>query len=406
MKDLTYLEQKPIAVLGAGGIGKAIAADCVLGGQDVILCDLEPFASKTLANLENGFRFHGAQTNKYGFYREGVAYFNKTTTSVKEAVEDAGIIIVAVPAVGHTIFFKEIIKYVKDGQIIHIFPDNYGTLLFRKLMREMNCDKKVVVGGWSSAPYGSRIDSEGKFLLPSASIFYRAITLRGAALPMTDQEVFLESTKYIRAMDAITKGEGPVGGNTVMDIGFSNVNPILHCPGVILGVGAMENYGVIYGDNKHDFSIYCHVYSPTVSQVQYTVYLEECGIAEAMGVGIQHFDKEQFFSRSNILGCEYMGEGMSAPYDEVFEMALGTGPFTVNHRYLTEDIPIGCHVFHELGKKYGVKTPVIDSMIAMASAMLERDFYAEGYTLDYLGIGNMNKEELLDYLNTGNYKAY
>ena len=97
---------------------------------------------------------------------------------------------------------------------------------------------------------------------------------------------------------------------------------------------------------------------------------------------------------------------MSAPYDEVFEMALGTGPFTVNHRYLTEDIPIGCHVFHELGKKYGVKTPVIDSMIAMASAMLERDFYAEGYTLDYLGIGNMNKEELLDYLNTGNYKAY
>ena len=87
MKDLTYLEQKPIAVLGAGGIGKAIAADCVLGGQDVILCDLEPFASKTLANLENGFRFHGAQTNKYGFYREGVAYFNKTTTSVKEAVE-------------------------------------------------------------------------------------------------------------------------------------------------------------------------------------------------------------------------------------------------------------------------------------------------------------------------------
>ncbi|WPK77215.1 NAD(P)-binding domain-containing protein [Eubacterium callanderi] len=131
MKDLTYLEQKPIAVLGAGGIGKAIAADCVLGGQDVILCDLEPFASKTLANLENGFRFHGAQTNKYGFYREGVAYFNKTTTSVKEAVEDAGIIIVAVPAVGHTIFFKEIIKYVKDGQIIHIFPDNYGTLLYR-----------------------------------------------------------------------------------------------------------------------------------------------------------------------------------------------------------------------------------------------------------------------------------
>jgi opine dehydrogenase len=85
-------------------------------------------------------------------------------------------------------------------------------------------------------------------------------------------------------------------------------------------------------------------------------------------------------------------------------MAIGTGPFKVDHRYLTEDIPIGCHVYHELGKKFGVKTPVIDSMITMASAMLGRDFYAEGYTLEYLDIAHMNKEELLDYLNNGNYK--
>ena len=405
MKDLSYLAGKPIAILGAGGIGKAIAADCVLAGQEVVLCDIEPFAKTTLANLQNGFRFHGNQTNKFGFFREGVAKFQKITTSVAEAVKDAEIIIIALPAVGHTTFFKELIPHLRDGQIIHIFPDNYGTLLFRKLMQEMHCEKQVVVGGWSSAPYGSRIESEGPFLLPSTRIIYRAITLRGAALPMTDQEVFLESVKYIGAMDAITHGLGPVGGNTVMDTGFSNVNPILHCPGVILGVGAMENYGLIYGDNKNDFSIYCHVYSPTVSKVQYAVYQEECAIAEAMGVGIQPFAKEEFFSRSNILGSEYMGEGMHVPYEEVYEMALGTGPFSVNHRYLTEDIPIGCHVFHELGKKFGVATPIIDSMIHMANAMLDRDFFAEGYTLDYLGIGHMTIDELFAYLDEGIYTA-
>ena len=404
MKDLSYLEGKPVAILGAGGIGKALAADCVLGGQEVILCDLEPFASVSLANLKNGFRFHGEQTNRYGFRRDGVAHFDKTTTSVEEAMAEADILIVALPAVGHTAFFKQMIPYLRDGQIIHIFPDNFGSLLFRKLMREAHCNKKVIIGGWSSAPYGSRLESEGKYLLPSTRIIYRAITLRGAALPMTDTESFLESAKYIRAMDAITTGDGAVAGETVMDIGLSNVNPILHCPGVILGVGAMENYGVIYGDNKHDFSIYCHVYSPTVSQVQYTVYKEECAIAETMGVGIQPFRKEQFFSRSNILGCEYMGDDMEAPFDEIYEMALGTGPFSVNHRYLTEDIPVGCHVFHELGQKFGVKTPVIDSMISMASAMLERDFWKEGLKLDYLGIDHMTKDELLDYLKIGNYK--
>jgi len=404
MKDLSYLENKPIAVLGAGGIGKAMAADCVLGGQDVILCDIEPFAKVSLANLENGFRFHGDQPSRYGFRREGTVHFKKVTTDLKEAMDAADILIVAVPAVGHTAFFEKMIPYLRNGQIIHIFPDNYGTLLFRKVMRSMKSDKKIVVGGWSSAPFGSRIDTEGPYVLPSTRIMYRAVTLRGAALPMTDQEVFLESVKYIRAMDAITTGDGPVGADTVMDTGFSNVNPILHCPGVILGAGAIENYGVIYGDNKKDFSIYCHVYSPTVSKVQYTVYQEECAIAKAMGVGIQPFREEQFYSRSNILGCEYMGDEMFVPFEDVYEMALGTGPFTVNHRYLTEDIPIGCHVFHELGKKYGIKTPTIDSMISMASAMLGRDFYAEGYTLDYLGIGHMNEEELQDYLRRGAYK--
>ena len=124
-----------------------------------------------------------------------------------------------------------------------------------------------------------------------------------------------------------------------------------------------------------------------------------------MGVGIQPFEKEEFSSRSNILGSEYMGEGMHVPYDEVYEMALGTGPFSVNHRYKTEDIPIGCHVFHELGKKYGVATPVIDSMIHMANAMLDRDFFAEGLTLEELGIAHMTKEELLNYLNNGVYTA-
>ncbi|MBM6878970.1 NAD/NADP octopine/nopaline dehydrogenase, partial [Anaerotignum lactatifermentans] len=48
---------------------------------------------------------------------------------------------------------------------------------------------------------------------------------------------------------------------------------------------------------------------------------------------------------------------------------------------------------------------VIDAMINMANAMLDRDFYADGLTLDDLGIGHMTKEELLDYLNNGVYKA-
>jgi opine dehydrogenase len=64
---------------------------------------------------------------------------------------------------------------------------------------------------------------------------------------------------------------------------------------------------------------------------------------------------------------------------------------------------VGCHIYHELGKKYGVKTKVIDSMITLASVMTGHDFYSEGMTLDDLGIGHLDKEQLLRYLNEDIY---
>lgn len=404
MSDMSYLKGKPIAVLGAGAVGKAMAADCANAGAKVRICDIPPFAEKTLFGVkEKGIKFYGDQLNLYGFERSGVAKFDRVTTDVAEAVEGAGLVVVTTPALGHKAFFEKLIPALEDGMVIHIFPDNYGSLVLRRMMREAGCNKKVIIGGWSSSTYGSRVDIKGGVILPSVRVYYRAITLRGASLPSKDQEDFLESAKYLPCMDAVTHGDGPVGGNTVMDIGFSNVNPVLHCPGTILGVGTMENFGVIYGDDKYKFSIYSHVYCPSVSQVQYAFYQEEAALARAMGVGIQPYEKENFFSRENVLGLEYMGPDYKIPFDQQDYIQFGTGPFTVENRYITEDIPVGCHVYHELGKKFGVKTPVIDAMINIACAMLDRDFYAEGYTLDYLGIGHMTREEMLKYLHEGVY---
>lgn len=68
-----------------------------------------------------------------------------------------------------------------------------------------------------------------------------------------------------------------------------------------------------------------------------------------------------------------------------------------------EDVPVGCKIYHEPGVKYGVETPIIDSMITIAAALIGKDYFNEGYSLEYLGIDNMNKEELLEYLNKGVY---
>jgi opine dehydrogenase len=399
VSDMTYLKEKPVAVLGAGAVGKAQAADCALAGARVRLCDLPPFSQKTLFGVrESGINFYGTQLNLHSFERSGIARMELVTEDIAAAVKGAGLVIIATPAFGHQVFFEKLIPCLGDGMVIHIFPDNFGSLLLRKMMGEAGCTKKVIIGGWSSSPYGSRVDIKGGVVLPRIRAYYRAITLRGAAMPMADQEDFLESAKYLGSMDCITQNNGVDSGDTALDIGFSNVNPVLHCPGTILGVGVMENWGVIYGSDKYDYSIYSHAYCPSIAKVQYSFYLEQCAIAEKIGVGIQPFKKEQFFHRESILGAEYMGPDYRIPFDQQDYIQYGTGPFDINNRYITEDIPVGCHIYHELGSIYGVKTPVIDSMINLANAMMETDFYATGYTLDYLGLGGKDLEELNRYL--------
>ena len=140
MGNMEYLKDKPIAVLGAGAIGKAAAADCALAGMKVRLCDLPQFAPKVLANIEErGIQLVGAQDNLYCFSRSGTARMELVTDDVAQAVKGAGLIVIASTALGHEMFFEKLIPALEDGMVIHTFTDNFGTFLLRRMMREKNC---------------------------------------------------------------------------------------------------------------------------------------------------------------------------------------------------------------------------------------------------------------------------
>ena len=156
MVDVEELRHAPIAILGGGAVGKTCGADCALAGQEVRICDLDPFFDNALGTvMRTGITLQdkapGTQT-KYGFRRMGKGEFAMATNSVAEAVKGAKLIVVGIPSIAHEIFFRELIPALEDGQIVHIIPDNYGSLKLRKMLREMGCTKKVINGGWSSAP--------------------------------------------------------------------------------------------------------------------------------------------------------------------------------------------------------------------------------------------------------------
>ena len=122
---------------------------------------------------------------------------------------------------------------------------------------------------------------------------------------------------------------------------------------------------------------------------------------------IPDYAYETFFSRRSMLTQEYMGLGSEGKDNVIFPWSKpcgegNTGPNSIDHRYTAEDIPMGCKIYHNLGKKFGVPTPIIDSMIVLSGAMHETSFFEDNsFDLNYLSIGQLDKEQLLCYLHTG-----
>jgi len=51
-----------------------------------------------------------------------------------------------------------------------------------------------------------------------------------------------------------------------------------------------------------------------------------------------------------------------------------------------------------LGRKSGIATPVCDSLVNIASALRQRDYWGQGRTLEMLGLGGMGPAEILMHI--------
>jgi opine dehydrogenase len=78
-----------------------------------------------------------------------------------------------------------------------------------------------------------------------------------------------------------------------------------------------------------------------------------------------------------------------------------TGPPSLDHRYLHEDVGWGLVPWSELGRSRGVAAPLMDALIALGGALTGRDYRTEGLTLERLGLAGRGPGELGAYLREG-----
>ena len=74
-------------------------------------------------------------------------------------------------------------------------------------------------------------------------------------------------------------------------------------------------------------------------------------------------------------------------------------PTSIYTRQLMEDIPTGVLPILELGRAAGLDMNLFDSMISICSKLLGIDFRHNGRTLSSLGLNNLSKDEILNYVN-------
>jgi len=70
-------------------------------------------------------------------------------------------------------------------------------------------------------------------------------------------------------------------------------------------------------------------------------------------------------------------------------------------RYISEDVPYGIVMFASLGRLLGVPTPICDGIINILSAVKQVDYWMDGRTVESLGIGGLDRHQLMHYLETG-----
>lgn len=355
---------EPIAVLGGGNGGFTMAADLTLAGQDVRLLEHPRFAETIEPVLDGG------TVTLEGVGRTGTADLDLATTDAAEAVDEARLVNLVVPAFGQELFFDEIIPHLRDDHTVVVWAGDFGSLRLRHLLDERDVDVDPTIVETNTLPYGTRQTGPA-----TVDLKLTAHRVTAAAVPTYDTPQALDALQTLYP-------ETVQDGGDALVTALSNPNPICHPPGSLLNVGSIQA--------DEDFRMYGDGVTEAVARVIRDLYDETAALGEALGGQVLQYEERDFRNPGHI-----MASAFRAPFDTQRIIADISGPNSIESRYITEDLPYGLVPMSELGDVLGVETPLIDSIVTVGSRVCGTDFRQEGRTLDRLGLDGLDADGIL-----------
>lgn len=351
--------RKRIVVMGAGPGGMAAAAVLARKGEEVALYNRSP------QRIEAAIGRSGIQIE--GDLGEEFIPIPVITNDIAVAMENAWLVLIAVPGYGQMPMIETSLPYLFPGMVVLLLTGSAGSLEAAQSMRRAGIDlDQVMLGETVTLPQSARMVGPAslRIKLPSR--------VRTAAFPGRNTE------RLIAAVGDVLK---LIPKKNVLDPGLNNPNFLIHPAPMLLNYAAVERAEGL-------LSIMNEGMTPGVLRLLDAVDAEKMALQRALGLEVLPID-------------DLYRETGSGPhvYREKGE------PFRLRDRiwdrYIHEDVPFGTVLYSSLGELLGVPTPINDSIHTILSCVEEKDFWAIGRTVEKMGVAGLNRDQLLEYLETG-----
>ncbi|SNT27522.1 opine dehydrogenase [Anaerovirgula multivorans] len=357
-----------IAVLGSGNGGCAVAADFALKGHDVYLFDFEEFNENINAIMKNGGIFVDGDF-------VGFAEIKYAGHDIEKVITGADLIMVVRPAFGTKLFAEAAKGYIQKGQKIVICPGSCGgSLIFKKGLGLELEDESIIVSETSTLPYACRVIAAGK-----VHIYIKLLGgIYLAAIPSRLTENVLIDLKEVYP--------GIVPAKNVLQTTLQNGNPVIHPAVTLLNAALVER-------EKGDFYFYEEGVTPSVGRLMEAVDKERIEIGKKLEIEI---------IPNPVLGL-IQGYMQESNYDTGYSKGRGfkgiKAQSKLDNRYMNEDVGYGLVFMSELGKQIEVETPIMDSIINIASVIMGKEYREmKSRTPETLGLSSYTVDELINVL--------
>jgi opine dehydrogenase len=385
MRQGGFIMKPKIAVFGnqALNIGHAIAADLSLAGYEVRLFDLPRF-HEMLAPVQKLGGIHvSGDPGSLVSGRTGFAEIHMISTDPEEALKEAEILFVDVPAHDYEERIRAIAPYIPDGIIVHFNNYGYWPSLRVAPILKASGKEKVLLSECPAPFYVAR----GKDGYLDISLMRMGIPL-GVFPSVRSEEVF-RVLKPIYPTFLLAKN--------VLETNFENLN--------MLGHAGIALLNVAYFDRAKEHG-------------ETTAFFYRTGITEHTGILSEAQDKERipvceaykapYVSLRDFLARYYGGAGGS-----LAEVLLSTKFMQGIPAYSTEmwaqwlkvDVPLAMVPFVLLADLAGARTPIYRGLIDIFGALLQTDFWGTGLTLERLGLAGFSLQEVIRYVTEGKKRS-